>query len=1118
MVHINSLAMKGFKSFNVKTSVQFSKKLTSVVGPNGSGKSNILDAVCFVLGRLAFSSMRASKGTDLIYSPKGKKGAEYAEVRITLDNSQGLLGEKPQVVVSRRVHRDGMSTYRIDGKRTTRTKLLDLFAQALIFPDGHNIVQQGDIVSFIKRSAEDRRKEIDAIAGIEAYEDKKRKAAGELDSVLQKISQVSLLMSERKRRLERLEKERERARAYRTLIDRRSQIEGSILARRIAEREKFIEGFEQQLSSRKNELEKSRKIITESEVAIKKFTSLISELEEKLASEDLKEKMDAARELEKLRHEVESHRTESQKTAENVERMKARIEQLVNSRAELDSAIEKTKKKLDDLEAEREQIGSAISVLEKERKDVLGIVEKAKERRQAYEKTREKLSRKLDDEKDKLRELSRQRDMYKDIASQREKERERTKRRLEEMERSRKSSFEERRKNEKRLREVEAELEELSSTRSRVSSRLEEVEADLEVIVASLRKLEDRHLALKAKDGMTVAAEELLAKKDTFKIHGLVRDLFTADEKNMQLLRAAAGPNMDAFVVENERAALAAIAFLHKEHLGRARFIPLSDSDSPLLGLASFDSKYKGALANAFGDLQVGELKEGAIDSDGTVKCRGIIIGGHDQYDTRELESLRKQLSRRREEQTALKRELLSVSDSIRELEIETAGLKSTLENKPFDAELAGDLQSSLNKLENERDDALARVERIESKLPETEAQISKTKEEIDALKDPGSVDFVALAEIDEKTKKLRSKLNDINLEFNTLDGKLKNVLLPDSKNTETVLKDTRAELDAAEKSLPKMEKQLGELEKQLEKKRASMEKAASEVQSLREKHAESSSKLSENREAKARAEGSIGRLEVEVEDFNSQIEIQKKELSELQDDFKKYGEIEVLSGSLVKLQDGLAKVERRISTFGAVNMTAQSEFEEAEGKMAEVEERAMELEKEKVAIEDFISQVELRKREAFMSNFNKIAGYFGDIFKRLAGGPGELLLENEKNPFEGGLIVQASPRGKEIFRMESMSGGEKTLTALAFVFAIQRHKPAPFYIFDEVEAALDKKNSEKVGDLLREMSETAQIIMITHNDAVMRVSDQLIGVSMTKTGVSRIVSADPKKLLARKP
>ncbi len=198
-----------------------------------------------------------------------------------------------------------------------------------------------------------------------------------------------------------------------------------------------------------------------------------------------------------------------------------------------------------------------------------------------------------------------------------------------------------------------------------------------------------------------------------------------------------------------------------------------------------------------------------------------------------------------------------------------------------------------------------------------------------------------------------------------------------------------------------------------------------------------------------------------------------------------------------------------KVPSLFSVSLT---EFDSAEGEFKETESRKAKLESEKQAIIDFMNEIEKKKNAAFMENFSVIAGNFERVFGQLTGGHGALILENPEHPLDGGLIIQASPKGKEVYKIESMSGGGQTLTALAFLCAIQEHKPAPFYVFDEVDAALDKNNSAKLSNLLSDYSKRSQLVAITHNDAVMRVCNQLVGVYL-RDGISHLVSATPEFL-----
>ena len=204
--------------------------------------------------------------------------------------------------------------------------------------------------------------------------------------------------------------------------------------------------------------------------------------------------------------------------------------------------------------------------------------------------------------------------------------------------------------------------------------------------------------------------------------------------------------------------------------------------------------------------------------------------------------------------------------------------------------------------------------------------------------------------------------------------------------------------------------------------------------------------------------------------------------------------------------------MEEEIRSLEPVNMKAIEDFEVVERRYLELKSKREQVVAEKESIEEFIGEIESQKKQVFLQTLNAIARNFSELFGKLSpGGEAKLILENEEDPFAGGLEVEARPAGKEVKRIEAMSGGEKAIIALAFIFAIQRYKPAPFYLLDEIDAHLDDANVKRVADLIRESSQNSQFIIMTHRDVMMANADRIIGVSM-RNGVSRVVSLSLEK------
>jgi chromosome segregation protein len=204
--------------------------------------------------------------------------------------------------------------------------------------------------------------------------------------------------------------------------------------------------------------------------------------------------------------------------------------------------------------------------------------------------------------------------------------------------------------------------------------------------------------------------------------------------------------------------------------------------------------------------------------------------------------------------------------------------------------------------------------------------------------------------------------------------------------------------------------------------------------------------------------------------------------------------------------------MEAEMSSLEPVNMKAIEDFEVVERRYLELKSRREQVVAEKESIEEFIEEIEGQKKQVFLQTLNAIARNFSELFAKLSpGGEAKLVLENPEDPFSGGLEIEAKPAGKDVKRIEAMSGGEKAIIALAFIFAIQRYKPAPFYLLDEIDAHLDDANVKRVADLIRESSRDSQFIIMTHRDVMMANADRIIGVSM-RDGVSRVVSLSLEK------
>ena len=375
MTHINRIVMHGFKSFANRTELLFGNNFNVVLGPNGSGKSNVLDALCFVLGKSSSKSLRAEKSSNLIYNGgKSKNPAKFGEVSIFFDNSSKKFPtEDKDVKLTRRVRGNGQSIYKINDRTRTRQQVLELMSHAKINPDGYNIILQGDIVRFTEMPSVERRQLIEEVSGISIYEEKKNKALRELERVDERMKEADIILGERKIHLKELKKDRDEALKYKELNDRIKQDEASYLKIQIDKKD-----------DEKNSIEKSMKQIqAELGDITKKIEEMVKKKEELRQNiEDITKDIEEKGEIEqlKLSKDIENLKIDLTKKTGRIDTCRAELEKLVKRRDDLKESIKEQKKKIDDFDAEKKKIEKKIYDISKNSEDLKKRIESFKEK------------------------------------------------------------------------------------------------------------------------------------------------------------------------------------------------------------------------------------------------------------------------------------------------------------------------------------------------------------------------------------------------------------------------------------------------------------------------------------------------------------------------------------------------------------------------------------------------------------------------------------------------------------------------------------------------------------------------------------------------------------------
>ncbi|MBW2977027.1 chromosome segregation protein SMC [Candidatus Woesearchaeota archaeon] len=1157
---INRLVMSGFKSFAKHTEILFNSSYNCILGPNGSGKSNILDALCFVLGKSSSKSLRAEKSANLIYNGgKLKKPAKHGEVSIYFDNNKKIFPtEDSEVKITRIVRQNGQSVYRINDKTRTRQEIIDLLSIAKINPDGYNIILQGDIVKFVEMHPDERRELIGEIAGISVYEEKKHKALLELQKVDERLNETEIVLTERNTYLKELKKDRDQALKYRDMNDRIKQNRASYLKIQIDSREKEKSEMQNKLEETNNELKKINE----------KIGSLKQQNQEKRGeieqiSKEIEEKGNIGQV--KLNKEVEELKIDITKKNSRIDTIKNELEKIKNRKADLENSIREIQGQIKQLEADKENMQKDISSKEKEK----GIItKKIQDFREKH-----KLENIADIEKE-VEEIDRKaEELEKEVQSAREqqhnliRDKDRIVHEMSTIDGQISKVLEVEKENKKKLEEVKDKRNEFKQSTLELTKKLEE-DTSLAAQLSQARKkihnageelakLKASHLSARELSYADIALKRILELKKPG-IYGTVAELGNVKSKYSLALEIAAGAKLKSIVTEDDKTASECIKYLKENRLGVVTFFPLNKMKSEpareeiqkissargshglAIDLVSFDRKFKKIFEYVFADtvvvdnidvarrLGVGKAKYATLDGDVAEKS-GAMHGGfrlkrkhsmgfREQDIAKEIEKYEEEINELKDEIDALEKKRIGNEETIANLRAKKASLEGEIIKTEKSLHLeAADLEASegkKSKLQEHEKEASKKIRIVEEKLASLNKELAAIKTEKQKLRSAISQlsNPTLLAELnafEEKLKELNEDVIRIDSEIRNLDSQAENACKNELEKTGKIIKQLEKDEEEFGNELKNLTETVKGKNIELKKKEEAAQDFYAKFKGLFHQRSKIEQDIQKNQGTIENRQDESRKVEVRANTLSLKLAEIESVLSGLNLEFQQYEGVKLdLSKNEEQLKNEIKKFERMREQIGSVNMRALEIYEEVEKQYTELVGKKEMLGKEKEDVLRMMQEIEGKKKELFMKVFDVINETFKKFFSLLTTkGEANLVIENEENPFEAGVRINVKITGSKFLDIRSLSGGEKTMTALAFIFAIQEHEPACFYVLDEVDAALDKHNSEKLAKLVRQYSEKAQYLIMSHNDAVISEADSLYGISMNEFGVSQVVS-----------
>ena len=1153
-MYLKSLTLKGFKSFAQPTTFAFEPGVTAVVGPNGSGKSNVVDALAWVMGEQGAKSLRGGKMEDVIFAGTSTKGPlGRAEVILTIDNSDGALPiDYTEVTISRTLFRNGGSEYAINGDACRLLDVQELLSDSGLGREMHVIVGQGQLDSVLRATPEERRGFIEEAAGILKHRRRKEKTQRKLEAMQANLTRLNDLAGEVRRQLKPLGQQAEVAREAQGIAATVRDAKARILAADIVELHRALEETAKSEADRRGERNILQTLLTENTVRL-------GQLEAAQVSTEL----DTARNLsyqfdslaERLRSllsianqrvallgsqadvngaQIDPNALESEAVAAEqaavelnaiVEQLKAALHQAEVARSEARDELEKFDNEVAeqnaliskfDLDKSRlaNEAAVAESRLASKRDEVArhqSALAEAQERRAARQAEYEALDNQLQAD-------SGTKDADNGL--------------------------------EARYEAAQKAVSEASAKIESVRDELHSAERERDSLAAKRSAL---NLMLEQKDG---ASE--LSGSGLRGIRGLVASHMKIESGFETAIAAALGPLADALVADSREDGLAAIEHLKKSDGGRVELI-VADVDSkgkagslpniagarPAAEVVTAPSGVLALLADvvivddldaarALYKAEKGALKLVLITLAGDVLTESIIRGGSTNKPSKvELVA----------ERDAAEAQLSKVSKLIDDLKGELAQARSTEEAAKQSAK---DALAALN----EHDATLAanaeKLGRLRVQVEASEAEVDRLSRVAEQAQASISIAEQALAEAIEAHDKFAAQ------DRPALDLANRQTLAENLEQERQRELELRVDLGAAvervrvESERAKgLREQIAEAQEAIEKARAAAEAQAKQLASARrvldalpilmDAVAESASqakvRLHELEAARAHQNEELVRLRGET----AEIQMKLATLTQSVHDFEMNNhekrlnlanlvsrandelglEQDVLLAEYSPDEDfnreeqtkRLRESERLFERLGKVNPLALEEFAALEQRHKFLTEQLADLTQTRKDLLQIIEDLDAKMQTIFADAFEDTRKAFETVFPTLfPGGTGSIFLTNPDDMLTTGLEVTVKPAGKRIERLSLLSGGERSLAAVALMVAIFKARPSPFYVMDEVEAALDDANLGRLLKIFEDLRSSSQLILITHQKRTMEIADALYGVSMRQDGVSAVV------------
>jgi len=1084
-MYFKKLEIFGFKSFAEKTILNFEEGITAIVGPNGCGKSNIFDSIRWVLGEQSIKQLRGSAKEDIIFNGTQTKPAlGLAEVSLTFDNQSRVLPiEYDEVTVTRRLFRSGESEYLLN-KTTVRLKdIQELFMGTGIGSAAYSLVQQGKVDLVVSAKPEDRRAIFDEASGITKYKAKKKEALSKLQSTDDNLLRVNDITTEVKRQIGSIERQANKARKYKEEFEKLKDLEIRMARYQMSHFVQKKEAMHQEIVDLKTKLQEMIAEQNELSQILSNEINLLSEIEQQIN--------DINSQQIKLDGQIDIH---NRQIGFNKERIETLTQNGVRYKEQKLQLIERCRIQQEKIEGFRQTLDLLLKASEdnkhilKEKKQALtlldGLVDEAKQR--------------IKDDEDKILAF---------MVNQ-----ENVRANLTEVMKTVQGAL-------ARQRRLELELEKVSNEKQEVDQKLQNIGYQINTIDGSIFDLNAERA--KKEEVIKGLKNQLLQVNDSINIKEK-ECVFLKSQKEFIERMTTQYEGMPDPIIEGRLIVEAKPQQHHTGIIGKVKeVLPLEQTLPP----SFFDfnrktepprkQKYEITCEAKFIELDLEKLVsqiEGIVQVINELLSQKKTLEGNLAVEKEILQEFEDEIYAKEKTKSILEAQKGDISEGSKKLieelstvDLEMIEVRVALEtsNKKeeeikFELETIQqeihwcqrdikDKQAQINLKAQEHEEITVVIAQVESEIQSEQDKIHDQQENLRIFSEALDSWLEEIKKIDDELSQHDVKLNRYEQEIQDLSIKIEEFRLQ-KESIEDLARDCRNQKD--------------EITQKINSIRSNLTGIEDETESI--KHTVHEKEMMEQ-ELGFSEKGIKDRLSQSYRINYDEIALQTTETDQSQ-----------LPFNVEEAEEELGRLRKRCESYGNVNLDAMDEYEELKTRFEFLTQQQADLLEAKSQLMSTISKINRSTRQMFMDTFTKVSEEFRIYFRMLfGGGEAQLLLLDPENVLESGIDIIARPPGKKLQNISLLSGGEKTLTAIALIFGVFKVNPSPFCVLDEIDAALDESNVGRFSYLLQDFAKIAQFIVITHNKKTIASSDVMYGITMPETGISKIVSvkfADEQK------